>query len=47
MWKTLSDWRLALLNMTRELEENRVHKNLTGHSGITAQLISAQALRKL
>jgi hypothetical protein len=23
MWKTLSDWLLALLNMTRELEENR------------------------
>ena len=23
MWKTLSDWLLAFLNMTRELEENR------------------------
>jgi hypothetical protein len=23
MWKTLSEWLLALLNMTRELEENR------------------------
>ncbi len=23
MWKTLSDWLLTLLNMTRELEENR------------------------
>ena len=23
MWKTLADWLLAVLNMTRELEENR------------------------
>ena len=23
MWKTLSDWLLAFLNLTRELEENR------------------------
>ena len=23
MWKTLSDWLLAFLNMARELEENR------------------------
>ncbi len=23
MWKTLSDWLLAVLNMARELEENR------------------------
>jgi hypothetical protein len=23
MWRTLADWLLAVLNMTRELEENR------------------------
>jgi hypothetical protein len=42
MWKTLSEWLLALLNMARELEENR-----TSIRRIEARLRDAEEAIKL